>query len=158
MAIPSIPTVLPPLRAPGLIPAFTPPAALSPQGIFSRILDSSLTTGAPLPARGLQNAVPGPDGVSLLRQSYFRDLVSGIGTQGTGVNALTLTPSFTDALGIEGLLGRNNLPSLLQGVTDAQSLRLFSSALALFDSIQALSTSADEGESSGLGGLLDVTA
>ena len=45
MAITSIPSVLLPLRAPGLIPAYTPPVALSPQGIFNRIVDSSLTTG-----------------------------------------------------------------------------------------------------------------
>lgn len=157
MAITSIPSVLLPLRAPGLIPAYTPPVALSPQGIFNRIVDSSLTTGAPLPALGLQNAVSGPDGVSLLQQSYFRDLVSGVGTPNTGLSALSLTPSFIEALGVDGQLGRNGLPAALQGVTNAESLKLFSSALALFDSIQALGTT-DEIDSATLGGLLDVTA
>lgn len=157
MAINSIPSVLLPLRAPGYLSAFTPPVALSPQGIFERIVDSALSTGSPLPAQGLRQAVSGPDGISLLQQAYFRDLVSGNVPSNAGLGALSLTPAFVEGLGVDGQLGRSGLPVALKGVTDAESLRLFASAVALFDTIQALGGT-EEDESPAVGGLLDITA
>ncbi|MBI1396746.1 MAG: hypothetical protein GC151_12255 [Betaproteobacteria bacterium] len=158
MAIPPIPDVLlTPLQGPGFLSPFTPAtASQSPTAVFSAAVNNAVATGAPVPS-GLAAAVPRIDTTTLLDRAYFRDLVSGLAQSTASPNPLTLTPSFTTNLGIEGLLGRTGLPQALQQLDTRQSLSLYASALNLFSTVQTLGVDSTS-SGPGLGALLDITA
>lgn len=158
MAIPPISDVLlTPLQGPGFLSPLTPAAASqSPTAVFSTIVNNAVATGAPVPA-GLSAALPRIDTTTLLDRAYFRDLVSGLTQSTASPDPLTLTPSFTTSLGIEGLLGRTGLPQALQQLDTRQSLSLYASALNLFSTVQTLGAGSTS-NGPGLGSLLDITA
>ena len=157
MAIaPVSPSLLPPVRGTGYIPAFVPPSTQStPQALFTRALETSIATGAPLPAAGA-TAAQRANTLNLLEQSYLRDLVSGIGRTSATNSALQLTPGFIGELGSATALGRTGLPEALKNLDDRSAARLLSAAMTLFTTIQGLGGEGEEGPD--VGSLLDITA
>lgn len=149
------------LRGTGFVPFYTPASVVqSPVNAFTRILETSAATGAPLPsAQALARALPAADTQTLLDRSYFRDLIAGLGQTPFPGAAVQGPSAVTQSFGIEALLGRNGLPQALQQIPAAQAVNLYASALNLFNTIQALG-GAEGGEGSGpeLGSLLDITA
>jgi len=159
MALSTLPVTLPPaVRGTGFIP-FVAPAAIPqpPAAQFTRILESSLATGAPPPGSGIGQAVRSPDGLSLLDRSYFRDLVAGLDRAGTATGVQRAMPGFTNGLGLETLLGRSGLPGVVQELSQSQAVSLYSSAISLFGSIQSLGADGGDGGPE-LGSLLDLLA
>ncbi len=156
-ALPSLmPTLVSPARSSTFIPAFVPPnASVSAPDLFTRALQTSVATGAPLPGVESVAGAGRANAVQVLESSYFRDLIAGFG-QGVGAtNPLQLTPSYLGDLGLEAALGRNGLPGGLQGLNDREAASLLSSAMSLFDTIQALGGEEDSGPQ--IGALLDIT-
>lgn len=160
MAISALPSLMPTLAAPvgrsTFIPAFIPPtASVSPTDLFTRALQTSVAAGAAVPGVGSATAAGRVDVARVLESSYFRDLVAGFG-QGIGaVDPLQLTPAYLGDFGLEAALGRNGLPGALQGLNDRDAASLLSSAMSLFDTIQALGGDDDSGPE--IGELLDIT-
>lgn len=160
MAISALPSLMPTLAAPvnrsTLISAFIPPnASVAPTDLFTRALQTSVATGAPVPGVASATAAGRVDVARVLESSYFRDLVAGFG-QGIGaINPLQLTPAYLGDLGLEATLGRNGLPGALQGLNDRDAASLLSSAMSLFDTIQTLGGDDDAGPE--IGALLDIT-
>jgi hypothetical protein len=151
-----MPTLVAPARSSTFIPAFIPPnASVSAPDLFTRALQTSVATGAPLPGIESAAAAGRVDAVRVLESSFFRDLVAGFG-QGIGAtNPLQITPAYLGDLGLEAALGRNGLPGALQGLNDRDAASLLSSAMSLFDTIQALGNDDDTGPE--IGALLDIT-
>jgi hypothetical protein len=160
MAISALPSLMPTLAAPAsrstFVSAFVPPnGSVSAPDLFTRALQTSVATGAPLPGVESAAAAGRVDAVRVLESSYFRDLVAGFG-QGIGAtNPLAITPAFLGDLGLEAALGRNGLPGALQGLNDRDAASLLSSAMSLFDTIQALGGDDESGPE--IGALLDIT-
>ena len=100
------------LRGTGFVPFYTPaPVVQSPVNAFTRILETSAATGAPLPAaQALARAVPAADTQTVLDRSYFRDLIAGLGQPQFPGAAVQGPSAVTQSFGIEALLGRNGLP------------------------------------------------
>lgn len=157
MALAAIsPALLPPVRGPGFIPAFVPPSTQGPApSLFTRALDTSIATGAPLPASGA-TATQRANTLNLLERSYLRDLVGGVGRTSATSSALQLTPGFVGELGTAAALGRAGLPDALKNLDDRSAARLLSSAMTLFNTIQALGGDTEAGPEAGA--LLDITA
>lgn len=153
---PVSPSLLPPVRGTNYIPAFVPPSTQStPQALFTRALETSIATGAPLPAAGA-TAAQRASTLDLLEQSYLRDLISGVGRTSASNAALQLTPGFVGELGSVAGVGRTGLPDPVKNLDDRSIARLLSSAMTLFTTIQGLGGEGEEGPD--LGSLLDITA
>jgi len=156
-ALPSLmPTLVGPIRNSTFVSAFIPPnASVSAPDLFTRALQTSVATGAPLPGVESAAAAGRVDAVRVLESSYFRDLVAGVGQSLGAANPLQLTPSYLGDLGLEAALGRSGLPAALQGLNDRDAASLLSSAMSLFDTIQALGGDDESGPE--IGALLDIT-
>jgi hypothetical protein len=153
---PVSPSLLPPVRGTSYIPAFVPPSTQNtPQALFTRVLETSIATGAPLPAAGA-TAAQRANTVNLLEQSYLRDLISGVGRTSASNAALQLTPGFVGELGSVAGVGRTGLPDAVRNLDDRSIVRLLSSAMTLFTTIQGLGGEGEEGPD--VGSLLDITA
>ncbi len=157
MAVAAVPDVLlPPVRNAGAIPVNVRPLPIqSPQALFANIVNTALGTSGPLPA-GLGRAQSSVNAASLLDRSYFRDLVAGFGNATAPASAITQTPSFIGDLGLEAMLGRTGLPESITRLSEKEAVALYSAALNLFSSIQAIGGEAEEAEAS-IGTLLDIT-
>lgn len=162
MAISALPSLMPTLvsqvRGGTFIPAYIPPnASVASQDLFTRALQTSVATGAPLPGVEAVAGTGKADAVRVLESSYFRDLITTNFGQGvTATSPLQATPAFVGDLGLETALGRSALPGGLQGLTQRDASTLLSSAMSLFDTIQALGSEGDAGPE--IGALLDISA
>lgn len=158
MAVAPISSIPLPVRGTDYISAFIPPAqTISANDAFTRVIESARSTGAPLPIRGLENAVPRADAVSVLDRALFRDLVGSFERTSQVNSTLRSSSAFLADLGIEGLTGRNGLPQALQGITNDQAALLSASISTLFSTIQALGSDTEDTAPS-IGSLLDLTA
>jgi hypothetical protein len=152
--LPPLSPTPPAVRGAGFIPAFVPPTVpASPEVNFTRLVESARATGAPLPARGLEGAVPQPDGLSLLDRALVRDLVAGFERVSGALGAMGASPAFLGNLGAEGTLGRAGLPDALRNLGTREAVALYASLSSLGSALQAMAS--DGGPS--MGSLLDVS-
>lgn len=157
MAVSPLPPLQPlpaTVRGPGFVPAFVPPTVpTSPEAGFTRLVETARATGAPLPVRGLEGAVPQPDGLSLLDRALLRDLVAGFEQVSGAVGMLGASPGFLGNLEAGGALGRGGLPETLRGLGTREAVALYATLSSLGSTVQAMASASGPG----MGALLDVT-
>lgn len=157
MAVSPLPPLSPlpaTVRGPGFVPAFIPPTAPTPpEASFTRLVETARATGAPLPSRGLEAAVPRPDGLSLLDRALLRDLVMGFEQVSGAVGALGASPAFLGNLGAQGALGRAGLPDGLRNLGTREAVALYAALSSVGGALRAMTAEGGPG----LGALLDVS-
>ncbi|MCW5624737.1 MAG: hypothetical protein KIT73_08490 [Burkholderiales bacterium] len=156
MAVSPVSLLPTPIRGPGFIPVYVPPTVpQSTRDAFTRVLETSAATGAPLPSAGLQQALPSTDAVSLLQRSLYRDLVTSFDQSSSGLGTAIDGGESLAGLGLEGLLGRDGLPQALQSLGQREAASLYATLSTLLLTTRSLG--GEEAAGPGIGSLLDLS-